>query len=72
MHVFEGLVPARSCFGCRPHDQLSLLHDKVNGSMQLALFNDRFRNSDPPGIPDSYDMRLHIFFVPLFGDVSTV
>ena len=60
MHVFKGLVPARSRFGRGSHNQLSLLHDEVNVSMQLALFKDGFRNSNPSGIADSYDMRFHL------------
>ena len=60
VHLLKGLFPPSSCFGSGPNDQLSLLHDKVHGSVQLTLFNYRFGNSDPSGISDSYHLRLHI------------
>jgi hypothetical protein len=59
MHLFEGLVPAGPGFGRRPDEQLSLLNNEVNRSVQLTLLNDGFGNPDPLGVSDSYDVRFH-------------
>jgi hypothetical protein len=62
MHLFEGLVPPDPCFGSRSNDQLSLLNNEIDCSMQLTLFNDGFGNPNPPGISNSHDICLHLFF----------
>ena len=63
MHLLEGLVPAGSCLSSRPNEQLSLLNNEIDRSVQLTLLNDGFRNSDSFRIPDSYDVCLHLFLL---------
>ena len=63
MHLLEGLVPAGPCFGRRPNEQLTLLNNEIDHFVQLTLLNDGFGNSDPLGISDSHDVRLHLFFL---------
>jgi hypothetical protein len=65
MHLLEGLVPAGSCFGSRPNEQLSLFNNEIDCSVQLTLLNDGFGNPDPLGISDSHDVCLHLFFLAL-------
>src|SRR5437879_10298206 len=64
MHLLEGLVPAGSCLGRRPNNQLSPLYDEIDRSVQLTLLYHRLGNSNPPGISNSYDVRFHRFFLP--------
>jgi hypothetical protein len=59
MHLREGFIPSGAGFGCRANDQLALLDFKIDGSMQVALLNDGFRNSDALRIPDSYHACFH-------------
>lgn len=40
MHLFEGLDPGGPGFSSRPDEQLPLLHDEINRSVELALFYD--------------------------------
>ena len=61
VHLLEGLVPAGPRFDGWPNNQLSGLHDKIDRSVQLTLLYQRFGNSDPPGVSNSYDMRFHRF-----------
>jgi hypothetical protein len=61
MHLFEGLVPTGPGFGSRPDEQLSLLNNEIDRSVQLTLLNDGFGNPDPPRVSDSYDVRFHLF-----------
>jgi hypothetical protein len=65
VHLLEGLVPPNPCFGSRPNDQLSLLNNEIDCSVQLALLNDGFGNPNPPGISNSHDMGLHLFFLTI-------
>jgi hypothetical protein len=46
MHLCESLVPAGAGFGRRANDQLPLLDLQIDGSVQMALLNDGFRNPD--------------------------
>jgi hypothetical protein len=48
MHLREGFVPPGARFGCRANDQLPLLDFQIDGSVQVALLNDGFRNPDTP------------------------
>lgn len=64
MHLLEGLDPAGSCFDSRPNNQLSLLYDEIDRSVQLTLLYHRLGNSNPPGISNSYDVRFHRFSLP--------
>ena len=59
MHLGESFIPAGAGFGCRSNDQLALLDFKIDGSVQVALLNDGFRNSDALRIPDSYHACFH-------------
>ena len=70
MHLFEGLVPTGPGFGSRPDEQLSLLNNEIDRSVQLTLLNDGFGNSDPLGISDSYDVRFHFFTLDLMVSVE--
>jgi hypothetical protein len=63
MHLLEGLVPVGPYFGSRSNEQLSLLNDEIDRSVQLTLLNDGFGNPDPLGISDSHDVCLHFFFL---------
>ena len=65
MHLFEGLVPAGTGFGRRPDEQLSLLNDEIDRSVQLTLLNDGLGNPDPLRVSDSYDLRFHFFTLAL-------
>ena len=69
MHLLKGLVPAGPCFGSRPDEQLPLLNNEIDRTVQLTLLNDGFGNPDPLGISDSYDVRFHFFMLALM--VST-
>jgi hypothetical protein len=64
MHLLEGLVPAGPCFNSRPNNQLSLLYDEIDRSVQLTLLYHRLGNSNPSGVSNPYDMRFHRFSVP--------
>jgi hypothetical protein len=46
MHLREGFIPTGARFGCRANDQLPLLNFQIDGSVQVALLNDGFRNPD--------------------------
>jgi hypothetical protein len=46
MHLREGFVPPGARFGCRANHQLPLLDFQIDGSVQVALLNDGFRNLD--------------------------
>jgi hypothetical protein len=48
MHLREGFVPAGARLGGRANDQLPLLDFQIDGSVQVALLNDGFRNPDTP------------------------
>ena len=63
MHLLECLVPAGPCFGSRPDEQLPLLNNEIDCSVQLTLLNDGFGNPDPLRISDSYDVRFHFFML---------
>lgn len=65
MHLLKGLVPAGPCFGRRPNEQLSLLNNEFDRSMQLTLLNDGFWNSDPLRISDAHDVGLHLSLLTL-------
>ena len=70
MHLFEGLVPTGPGFGRRPDEQLSLLNNEVNRSVQLTLLDDGFGYPDPLGISDSYDVRFHLFTLALMVSIE--
>jgi hypothetical protein len=70
MHLFEGLVPTGPGFGSRPDEQLSLLNNEVNRSVQLTLLDDGFGNPDPLGVSDSYDVRFHFSTLALMVSVE--
>jgi hypothetical protein len=74
MHLLEGLVPAGPCFGSRPNEQLPLLNDEIDRSVQLTLLNDGFGNPDPFGVSDSNDVCFHLFFLALmmYGPCSYI
>jgi hypothetical protein len=46
MHLLEGFVPPGARLSCRANNQLPLLDFQIDGSMQVALLNDGFRNPD--------------------------
>ncbi len=70
MHLFEGLVPTGSGFGSRPDEQLALLNNEIDLSVQLTLLNDGFGNPDPLGVSDSYDVRFHFSTLALMVSVE--
>jgi len=70
MHLFEGLVPTGPGFGSRPNEQLSLLNNEIDRSVQLTLLNDGFGNPNPLRVSDSYDVRFHFFTLVLMVSVE--
>jgi hypothetical protein len=70
MHLFEGQVPAGPGFGSRPDEQLSLLNNEIDLSVQLTLLNDGFGNPDPLGVSDSYDVRFHCSTLALMVSIE--
>jgi hypothetical protein len=70
MHLFEGLVPTGPGFGSRPDEQLSLLNNEVDRSVQLTLLNDGFGNPNTLRVSDSYDTRFHFFTLVLMVSVE--
>ena len=70
MHLFEGLVPTGPGFGSRPDEQLSLLNNEIDRSVQLTLLNDGFGNPDPLRVSDSYDVRFHFSTLALMVSVE--
>jgi hypothetical protein len=65
MHLFEGLVPASPGFGRRTDEQLSLLNNEIDFSVQLTLLNDGLGNPDPLRVSDSYDVGFHFVTLAL-------